>query len=82
MFAIYRKNVGGRIHDRYFNSFDKATEELELDVERMCKSGDVITRRLDYMNTSKGFYVYQVDMTTTHGEKASHAILDGYFEDD
>lgn len=44
MFAIYRKNVGGRVHDRYFKNYDKAKVELKADVERMrdhAKNGGV-----------------------------------------
>ena len=33
MFAIYRKNVGGRVHDRYFKNYDAAKRELKADVE-------------------------------------------------
>lgn len=82
MFAIYRKNVGGRIHDRYFKNYDKAKAELNSDVERMrdvCQGK--VTERIDRMNTAKGFYEYEVRMTTGEGEQASFAILDGHFED-
>lgn len=80
MFAIYRKNVGGRIHDRYFKDYDKAEAELKSDVERMLPGGKV-TERIDRMNHDKGFYEYEVRMTTGDGEQASFAIIDGYFED-
>lgn len=82
MFAIYRKNVGGRIHDRYFKDYDKAKAELKSGVERMrdvCRGK--VTERIDRMNTAKGFYEYEVRMTTGDGEQASFAIIDGYFED-
>lgn len=87
MFAIYRKNVGGRIHDRYFKSYEKAKEELLRDEERMCKlfAGEVTMRkRVDRMNQDKGFYEFEVRMTVNTGticEQASLAIVDGYFED-
>lgn len=83
MFAIYRKNVGGRVHDRYFKDYDKAKVELKADVERMrdvC-SGK-ITQRIGRMNADKGFYEYEVRMTLENGETATHAIIDGYFEDE
>lgn len=82
MFAIYRKNVGGRVHDRYFKNYDKAKEELKADVERMrdiCKGK--VTERIDRMNREKGFYEYEVRMTLENGETASLSIVDGNFED-
>lgn len=82
MFAIYRKNIGGRIHDRYFKNYDKAKAELKRDVERMrdvCQGK--VTERIDGMNEAKGFYEYEVRMTTGEGEQASFALIDGYFED-
>ena len=83
MFAIYRKNVGGRITDRYFKNYDKAKVELKADVERMrgiC--GGKVTERIYRMNEDKGFYEYEVRMTLENGETATHAIIDGYFEDE
>ena len=82
MFAIYRKDVGGRVHDRYFKNYDKAKEELKADVERMRDiCGGKVTERIDRMNVDKGFYEYEVRMTLENGETASLAIVDGYFED-
>lgn len=83
MFAIYRKNVGGRVHDRYFKNYDAAKRELKADVERMRDvCGGKVTERIDRMNEDKGFYEYEVRMTLENGETASHAIVDGYFEDE
>ena len=83
MFAIYRKTVGGRVHDRYFKSYNKAKKELKADVERMRNvCGGKITERIDRMNKDKGFYEYEVRMTLANGEQASHAIIDGHFEDE
>ena len=86
MFAIYRKNVGGRIHDRYFKDYDKAKAELKRDVESMRDVCDgQVTERIDRMNVEKGFYEYEVRMRVNTGtivEQASLAIVDGYFEDE
>lgn len=83
MFAIYRKDVGGRVHDRYFKNYKAAKRELNADVERM---RDVcvgkVTERIDRMNVDKGFWEYEVRMTLENGETATHAIIDGYFEDE
>ncbi|MBP3212626.1 MAG: hypothetical protein J6M41_08710 [Prevotella sp.] len=82
MFAIYRKNVGGRILDRYFRDYDNARTELKRDVERMRDvCGGKVTERIDRMNEDKGFWEYEVRMTTSEGEQVSLAIIDGYFED-
>ncbi len=85
MFAIYRKNVGGRIHDRYFKRYDAAKLELKADVERMCDiCGGTVTECIDRMNKDKGFYEYEVRMTVNIGaicEQVSMAIVDGHFED-
>ena len=86
MFAIYRKNVGGRVHDRYFKDYYKAKAELKRDVERMrdvCNGQ--VTERIDRMNEDKGFWEYEVRMRVNTGtivEQASLAIVDGYFEDE
>ena len=83
MFAIYRKNVGGRIHDRFFKGYAVAKCELKKDVERMSDvCGGKVIDRIDRMNVEKGFYEYEVRMTTGDGEQASFAIIDGYFEDE
>jgi len=82
MFAIYRKNVGGRILDRYFKDYDKAKAELKRDEERMRDvCGGKVAERIDRMNEDKGFYEYEVRMTLNNGEACSLAIVDGYFED-
>ena len=83
MFAIYRKNVGGRITDRYFKNYDKAKVELKADVERMrdvCHAK--VTERIDRMNADKGLWEYEVRMELPDGEKVTHAIVDGHFEDE
>ena len=83
MFAIYRKNVGGRITDRYFKNYDKAKAELKADVERMrdvCHAK--VTERIDRMNVDKGLWEYEVRMELPDGEKVTHAIVDEHFEDE
>lgn len=83
MFAIYRKNVGGRITDRFFKNHDKAKAELKADVERMrdvCHAK--VTERIDRMNVDKGFWEYEVRMELPDGEKVTHAIVDRHFEDE
>ena len=83
MFSIYRKNVGGRVHDRYFKNWDKANEELLADVERMRDvCGGKVTESTERVNVDKGFHEYEVRMTLEDGETVSHAIIDGYFEDE
>lgn len=83
MFAIYRKNVGGQVVDRYFKDYAAARRELHADVQRMRDiCGGKVTERIDRMNEDKGFWEYEVRMTIEGGETATHAIIDGYFEDE
>lgn len=86
MFAIYRKNIGGRIHDRYFRDYATAKMVLKQDVERMRDlCGAQVTERIDRMNEDKGFWEYEVRMIVDTGaicEQASLSIVDGYFEDE
>lgn len=83
MFAIFRKTVGGRVHDRYFKNYDKAKAELKQDVERLRDTcHGKVTKRIDRMNEDKGFYEYEVRMTVDTGETATLSIVDGYFEDE
>lgn len=83
MFAIYRKNVGGRVHDRYFRNYESARQEIKQDVQRMRDIlGAVVTETIDRMNVAKGFWEYEVRMALPDGEAASLAIVDGYFEDE
>lgn len=83
MFAIYRKNVGGRVHDRYFKNYDAAKRELKADVERMRDvCGGKVTERIDRMNVEKGFWEYEVRFTNMQGERVSYAIVDGHYEDE
>lgn len=83
MFTIYRKNVCGRVHDRYFKNYDKAKAKLKQDVQRMRDiCGGEVTECINRMNVEKGFYEYEVRMQLDNGEKVSHALIDGYFEDE
>lgn len=86
MFAIYRKNVGGRIHNRYFKDYKNARSAIAADVQDLCEGGrGVVTETIDRMNHAKGFWDYEVRLTVDTGticEQASLAIIDGYFEDE
>ena len=88
MFAIYRKNVAGRVHDRYFVSYDaaKAVIEKEIaDLKKWCKEQmdyDLPVEHIDEFNADKGIYLYEYRWKNMHGEQVSHAIVDGYFEDE
>ena len=87
MFAIYRKTVGGRVHDRYFKDHDKAKAELNREVDAVVAWAkeqmdyDLKVETIDRMNVEKGFYEYEMRWTNMMGETVSHAIVDGYFED-
>lgn len=82
MFAIYRKEVGGRRSDRYFKEYNKAKAEIAANVERMREvCGGVVTETIDCFNADKCLWVYEVRMRLANGETATHAIIDGFFED-
>ena len=82
MFTILHKSVGGRVFDRYFESWDNAKELMDKEVESFSKNGLRITRKFDYFNVAKGFYVYQVLGVTEQNEEVIYALIDGYFQDD
>lgn len=88
MFAIYRKNVGGRIHDRFFKDYQKARAAMKQDVDDIVAwakeklNYDVQVETIDRMNEDKGFWEYEMRWTNMEGERVSHAIIDGFFEDD
>lgn len=83
MFYILRKNFNGRVHDRYFQSWDKAKEEMEKDVKDCVEHLDGrIGESHDHFNAEKGIYIY--DKTAYFDEVNEYctwAIIDGYFED-
>lgn len=82
MFVTYRNSVGGRVHDRYFKSWENAKKELLADLKRMKEQlGWKETKKLDKMNVDKGFYVYEHNLITEEGEKVVLALIDTYFED-
>lgn len=86
MFAIYRRNVGGRIHDRYFKEYYNARNAIAEDVKRTKElfeecGLDVKFETIDRMNAAKGFWEYEVRFTNMQGERVSLAIVDGHYED-
>ena len=82
MFTILRKTVDGRIGDDYYHDYGKAKRALNESMDRtMTCIGGTITRKIDRMNTEKGFYEYQVEATLSTGEKCTWALIDGYFSD-
>jgi hypothetical protein len=84
MFTILRKNFGGRIHDRYFTSWESAKKEMLKDIEDCCKSlNGKVTKKWDYFNSSKGFYVFEQEALFEEDNKSCRwALVDGYFEDE
>lgn len=87
MFAIYRRNVGGRVRDRYFKDYQNARKAIAEDVKRtkeLAEEGglDLKFETIDRMNVEKGFWEYEVRFTNLQGERVSYAIVDGHFEDE
>lgn len=82
MFTILSKNFGGRSTDRYFKSWEVAKQEMLKDIDDCCKTlNGKVTKKLDYFNSEKGFYVFEQEALFDNGETCHWALLDGYFED-
>jgi hypothetical protein len=91
MFTILQKRFGesifphsgDRISNRYFHSWDSAKSAMHKSIEDTLRvlNGEII-RKSDYMNTSKGFYVYEQTAKMEDGEYCTWALIDGYFEDE
>lgn len=86
MFWVYRKNIGGRKTDRYFQDLDNAKNALKDDLYWIKEKGGRVTRHRDYYNKEKGIPVYFYEgnvptSTDTKDEKFSLCLLDSYFED-
>ena len=81
MFTIYCYNVGGRKHDRYFRSWEKAKEMLQIELSGLLKSGWKEISHRDFFNSSKGFYIYDYILHTPEGEDAALSLIEGHFSD-
>lgn len=81
MFTIYCYNVGGRVYDRYFRSWERAKDVLLEEFESLLKSGWTFIRETDRRNVEKGFYEYDKHLLTPEGEEASLSLCDGFFSD-
>lgn len=82
-FYILRKNFNGRIADRYFQSWEKAKEEMNEDINSCVEHLDGKVREArDHFNADKGIHIYQKTAYFDEvNEWCTWAILDGYFED-
>ena len=80
MFHIYRKNVGGRIFDRYYKDYDNAKKQLNEDVSNLINLGATLIEEKDHFNKEKGVAVYQKELNL-NDEYCSLAIIDGHFSD-
>lgn len=81
MFTIYRKNVDGRIFDRYFKSWDNAEALLAEEMAAMLANGWTKENHEDYFNSSKGFDVFYYELRSPEGEKANLSLINGEFAD-
>ncbi len=80
-FIIYRKNIGGRIFDRYYQQWESAKNQLQSDLNDMLKNGCKITSHVDEMNVAKGWYDYYYTLKTNYQENAELSLVTGYFQD-
>ena len=81
MFTIYRKDVGGRIFDRYFKSWDNAKALLEEEEKSLVEKEWEEINHVSYFNSCKGFYVFYYVLKTPEGEKATLTLIDAEFAD-
>lgn len=81
MFTTYRKNVGGRVFDRYFKSWDNAKALLEEEEKSLEERGWERISHVSYFNSAKGFYVFYYTLKTPEGEKATLTLIDTEFSD-
>ena len=82
MFIELMYKVNGYNVPRYFKTWDNAKAELQGRLKGLTKDGyAIVTRKIDRMNTEKGFYEYQYDLTTTDGMKIVMALIEHHFDD-
>lgn len=81
MFVAFQKTAGGRPYRRYFKSWENAKKAMDKDIQDCATVGVTVSRRWDYFNASKGFYVYEAEGKTRDGAAVSWALLELYFED-
>ncbi len=81
MFTIYRKDVDGRIFDRYFQNWENGKTLLIEEKDGMLANGWIEENHKDYFNSSKGFYVFYYELRSPDGEKATLSLIDGEFAD-
>lgn len=81
MFTIYRKNVDGRIFDRYFHKWENAKKVLEEELTDLKKSGWKLIEHRDRFNYEKGFEIFDYALETPEGEGACLTLMNGYFSD-
>lgn len=81
MFTIYRKDVGGRVFDRYFRSWEEAKKVLLEELQTAIEHGWKETGSENRFHADKGFYIYFHELFTDHDEIAILSLIDGYFQD-
>ena len=81
MFTVYKKSVGGREHDRYFQKWENAKAALLRDATDAKRAGWTTHVTDDYFNSQKGFYVYGIYGVTDKNEPFALSLIEAYFED-
>ena len=79
MFYIFRRNVGGRIHDTYIEDYKDAESYMLWWIEDCRLAGWSIGRTDKGFNIDKGLGYYDVYGTTPDGEDAVWSLLEGHF---
>lgn len=81
MFTIYRKDVDGRVFDRYFQKWENGKTLLIEEKDGMLANGWIEENHKDYFYSEKGFYVFYYELRSPEGEKATLSLIDGEFAD-
>lgn len=82
MFYILCKNVGGRIHDRYFHDYENCLREYYKCASDAIKAGWTVSENIHRSEPDKDFEETEIKGKTKDGEDFYIAIINGYWEDE
>jgi hypothetical protein len=91
MFYIYSRVTdsqkwGRNSYDRYYKNVDNAKHKIDTEAKYFENNGFwKLTKKADYFDSSKGFYVYEYYFTSinssTNGDTLTLALINGYYQD-
>ncbi len=81
MFAVYEKNIDGRIYERYYKEWKNAEKQLQDDLKYLLSKGCKISSSKSSFNKEKGRYDFYYTLVSGSGRKSTLMIADGFFQD-